>query len=284
MNLINKKITHKTFGEGYIVDQDESFITIDFKDFNKKFVYPDAFGQFITLEDRETAKSLKKIITKLKIEQEALEKEQEEKREQELEEQKRKDHLRKLIKNNKIHESSQIVFWLDEEEKESAFTDWQVSTGTIQSGKNKGQPNKPARLLPNSAALLTVRESDQDEQERRILGLYMVNETYTGNLSEDGMVPSHEEFKIELTDEESEKMLFWNYYINENYPHRMTWNSGKYRYYDNVWTAQILKDIMALRSDEEDIKMLERFLDYFCKMNSLDINNIPEAAGALKQE
>jgi len=279
MNLINKEVTHKVFGEGDIVDQGESFITIDFNEDIKKFVYPDAFGKFITLKDRDTANSLKKVISKREAEKEELEKKREAEKERQMLEQQRREKL----KNHKIHESSQIVFWLDEEEQQNVFTDWQVSSGEIQSGKNKGEPNRPARLRPNSAGLLTARESDKPETERRILGLYMVNETFIGNLSEDGMVPAHPEFRIKLTDQEAEKMLFWNYYINKNYPHRMTWNSGKYRYFDNVWTAQILKDIIALKTDEEEIKAAENFLDYFCKMNALDMDNIPEANGALKQ-
>ncbi|HLR51741.1 MAG TPA: malate synthase [Candidatus Avamphibacillus sp.] len=281
MNLINEEITHKTFGEGNIVDQDESFITIDFEEDTKKFVYPDAFGKFITLKDPDTAESFKKIISKM--EQEELERKREKEKEQHALEQLRKSQPGKRAGKPKIHESSQIVFWLDAEEQQNVFNDWQVSTGTVQSGKNKGQPNKPARVRPNSASLLTARKSDDPEKERRILGLYMVNETFTGELGDDGMVPAHAEFRIKLTDEEAEKMLFWNYYINKNYPHRMTWNSGKYRYFDNVWTAQILKDIIALKTDEKEVKEAENFLEYFCKMNALDMDNIPEANGALKQ-
>jgi len=279
MNLLHEEVTHKVFGEGDIVDQDESFITIEFNEDTKKFVYPDAFGKFITLKDQDTAESLKKVISKIEVEREELEK----KREEEKERQARKQQLKKKLKNHKIHESSQIVFWLDEEEQQNVFTDWQVSTGKIQSGKNKGEPNRAARLGPNSAGLLTVRDSDRPETERRIIGIYMVKETFTGNLSDDGMVPAHAEFRIKLTDQEAEKMPFWNYYVNKNYPHQMTWNSGKYRYFDNVWTAQILKDIIALKSDEEEIKTAENFLDYFCKMNALDVGNIPESNGALKQ-
>jgi len=275
MDLLNKEITHKVFGEGDIVDQDESFITIEFDDDTKKFVYPDAFGEFITLKDRETAKSLKKIISKREREKEKLEKKLEKEREQQALEQQRREKL----KNNKIHESSQIVFWLDEEEQRNVFTDWQVSTGKIQSGKSKGEPNRPARLSLNSVGLLTVRNSDQPETERQIIGLYLVG----GMLSDEGMVSAHPEYRIELTDQEAEKMLFWNYYINKNYPNRTTWNSGKYRYYDNVWTAQILKDIIELKRDEKEIKAVENFLEYFCKINALDINNIPEVSGALKQ-
>lgn len=132
--------------------------------------------------------------------EEALERKREEEKERQASEQQRREKL----KNPRVYESSQIVFWLDEEEKQRVFTDWQVSTGKIQSGKNKGQLNRVARLRPNSAGLLTARESDQPETKRRILGLYMVNETFSGNLSEDGMVPSHAEFRIELTDQEAE--------------------------------------------------------------------------------
>lgn len=280
MNLINEEVTHKVFGEGSIVDHDESVITVDFNEDVKKFVYPDAFGKFITLNDRNVAETLKKVLLKRKLEEEALERKREEEKERQAFEQRRREKM----KNPRISESSQIVFWLDEEEQQSVFNDWQVSTGKIQSGKNKGQLNRVARLRPNSAGLLTARESDQPETKRRILGLYMVNEMFSGNLSEDGMVPSHAEFRIELTDQEAEKMLFWNYYVNKNYPHRTTWNSGKFRYFDNVWTAQILKDIIALKTDEEQIKEAKNFLEYFCQMNALDMENIPVANGALKQQ
>jgi len=279
VNLINEVITHKVFGKGYIVDHEESIITVDFNEDIKKFVYPDAFEQFITLNDENTAKSLKNFFLEEELKEEVLEREREEERESQMLEQQRQDNL----KNHKIHESSQIVFWLDEEEQKNIFIDWQVFTGQVQSGKSKGEPNRATRLSSNSASLLTARASDQPETERQILGLYMVNETHSGDLGDDGMVSSDAEFRIELTDQEAEKMLFWNYYINKNYPHRTAWNSGKYRYFDNVWTAQILKDIIAIKTDEEQIKEAENFLIHFCQMNALDIDNIPEANGALKQ-
>lgn len=279
MNLINEEVTHKIFGEGNIIAHNETIITVNFNDDVKKFVYPDAFDKFIKLNDQTTAKQLEKILKKQELKEESLERErQEEKARQELE-QLRQDQL----KNHKIHESSQIVFWLDADEQQNVFTDWQVSTGTVQSGKNKGEPNRAARLRPNSAGLLTTRESNQSETERRILGIFMLHETFSGELNDDGMVPAHEKYRIQLTEEESEKLPFWNYYKNKNYPDRTTWNSGKFRYFDNIWTAQILKDIIALRTVEEDIKEVEAFLKYFCEMNIIDINDIPEANGALKQ-
>lgn len=279
MNLIDKEVTHTIFGEGLVVGHDESFITIDFDNDVKKFVYPDAFGDFITLKDKEAAKSLETVITKIKIEEKALNKKREEEREQRMADQER----RELLKNHKIHESSQIVFWLDEEEQQNIFTDWQIFTGEVQSGDRKGQPNRVPRLSPNSASLLTVRDEDEPEEKRQIRGIYMVSETFSGDLSDDGIVPAHEEFRIELSEKESEQMLFWDFYTNNNNSARAVWNSGKYRYYDNIWTAQILTAIKTLKKDEEEIAKVQKFLEYFCQVNAIDIDDIPEPNGALKQ-
>lgn len=279
MNLVNEMITHKVFGKGQIIEQDDAFITIDFEEDTKKFVYPDALGNFIHLKDQKVAKSLEKILIQTKKEKQLREQELEEEQRQLAEEAYRRERL----KNLKIHESSQIVFWLDEEEQTNVFEDWTVFTGEVQSGKNKGKPNIVARLRPNSSALLTVREADQEETERKVIGLYMVPETFSGDDNEDGMIEAHDMYRIKLTDTEAEKILFWNYYLNKNYPHRTTWNSGKYRYFDNVITAQILKDIITLKTDEDEIKQAEDFLNYFSEMNLLDLSDLPKASGALKQ-
>ncbi|PIC94765.1 malate synthase [Sporosarcina sp. P26b] len=277
MNLINEEITHNVFGEGNIVEHEESFITVDFNKDLKRFVYPDAFENFIKLNDRSMAESLEKVFVERKAEEKILEKKRkEEKAAQRLEQQRRE-----ILKNHKIHESSQIVFWLDSEKQSDILNSWEITTGNIQSGKNKGLPNPVTRLRPNSAGILTVRTSDQAETERIILGLFMVDDTFTGTIGEDGLVPYHPEYRITLTEEESQKMLFWNYYKNKNYPDRTSWNSGTFRYFDNIWTAQILRDIIALKTDEEEIKEAQNFMDYFCRMNAIDMTNIPEAEGAL---
>src|SRR5699024_11385314 len=120
-------------------------------------------------------------------------------------------------------------------------------------------------------------------KEIKIDCLYINTESFVGNLREYRNIPSNKDYRIEISEEEAEKMLFWNYYINKSYPERTAWNSGKYRYFDNVWTAQILKDIIALKTDEEEKKQVENFLEYFTQMNALDIDGIPEPNSALKQ-
>ncbi|WP_156855649.1 malate synthase [Oceanobacillus sp. AG] len=282
MNLIDKKVMHKSFGNGSIVDQDDEFVTIDFDEVTKKFVFPDAFGKFLKLKDDSAQATLKQAITKIEAKQEQLEKEREEEQAQRILEQQRMNELKKLLKNHRLHDKSQLVFWLEDTEEEQAFTDWQVFAGEIRSGKNEGKPNKPVRLHQNSLVLLTKRDDKEEEKERKIVGLYMVEETFIGRLAEDGIIPAHSELRLKLSDEEAEDMLFWNYYINEKYPHRMTWNTGKYRYFDNIWAAQILKDIIALKKDPNELQLAEEFFLHFCKMNQLEPNEIPEPNGALK--
>ena len=207
-------------------------------------------------------------------------KKEEEKKLQRKEQQLRLEH-EKLMKNHKLHPESQMVFWCDTEEQNRSFTEWKVFTGVIKSGDNKGKPNKPIRLHQNSVCLLTARDSSMPEKDRRILGVYMVNEDFIGKLCEDGYIPAHSEYRLQLTEQESDQMLFWKYYVNEKSPHKMTWNTGKYRYFNNEWMAQILLDIVSLKSDTQEQELAQHFFEHFCRMNQIMKEELPEPNGAL---
>ncbi|OLS36758.1 malate synthase [Bacillus sp. MRMR6] len=281
MNLINKKVTHKRFGIGSIVEHNDSSIEIHFASENKKFVFPDVFGEHLKLHDKSVANSLEKIIQKKELER----KEEEWKKEEEKKLQRKYQELRlgheKLMKNHKLHPESQMVFWCDTEEQNSSFAEWKVFSGVIKSGNNQGKPNKPIRLHQNSAVLLTAIDSSMPEKDRRILGVYMVNEDFIGKLCENGYIPAHSEYRLQLTEQESDQMLFWKYYVNEKFPQKMTWNTGKYRYFENSWVAQILRDIVSLKSDPKERELAQQFFDHFCKMNQIIEQELPKPNGAL---
>ena len=99
------------------------------------------------------------------------------------------------------------------------------------SGMNEGKPNKPVRIGKTSACLLTIKA--QDSGKPAALWALHGGSAFVGQLREDGYIPSNPKYRLRLSDEES-KMLFWNYYINEKYPERMTWNTGVYKYFDNM--------------------------------------------------
>lgn len=284
MNLINKKVTHKVFGEGSIVTHNDSRVEIKFTTENKKFIYPDVFAQHLKLHDSSDAQLIEKMIEEKgeKLKEDELKK-QEEKRLHLKKQQLRVDY-EKMMHNHKLHSESQLVFWCDEEEQRSSFIDWNVFSGITKSGTSKGKPNKLNRLHQNSAVLLTARDTDVLEQERRILGLYMVKRNFIGKLFDDGNIPAHSKYKIQLTKEESDQLFFWTYYTNKKSPEKMTWNSGKHRYFDNVWLAQILLDILAIKKDPREKEHVQQFLKYFCKMNQLSIEELEIPTGVLARK
>lgn len=64
MNLNGKKVIHKVFGEGVVLDYDDSHVTVQFlkKDELKKFKYPSCFEEHIKLKDEDTATQISKVI------------------------------------------------------------------------------------------------------------------------------------------------------------------------------------------------------------------------------
>ena len=281
MNLINKKVTHKLFGLGSIVKHNDSIIEIHFTSENKSFVFPDAFGKHLTLHDKSDAESLEEMI----LEKEMKQKEEERKKEEEKKLQRKKLVLRweheKLMKHHKLHPESQLAFWCNAEERKSSLSEWKVFSGAIKNGTNKGKPSKPSRLHQNSAVLLTTRDSGMAEKDRRILGVYMVNEDFIGKLCEDGNIPAHSKYRLQLTEQESDQLLFWTYYVNAKSPEKVAWNTGKHRYFDNLWLAQILLDIISVKSDPEERELADQFFKYFCKMNQITIQELPKPNGVL---
>ena len=281
MNLIDKKVTHDRFGMGRIVKQNGSTIEIHFASENKMFVFPDVFAKHLKLQDKRDAESLEGIIQ----EKEKKRKEEEWQKEEEKKLQRKQLELRleheKLMKNYKLHPEAQFVFWCDDEERNTSLSEWEVYSGVIKSGNNKGKPNKPSRLHQNSAVLLTAVDSKMHEKDRRILGVYMVGENFIGKRCEDGIIPAHTKFRLQLSEEESKKLPFWKYYVNEKSPEKMSWNTGKYRYFNNLWMAQILRDIVTLKSDEKEQELAQQFFNHFCKINQIAVQDIPEPNGTL---
>lgn len=284
MDLINKQVMHKSFGKGSIVECTGSYMEVRFLSGNKRFLYPDAFEKYLTMVDKRAADSIDKILNKLimerKIKEDIIEKENAVK----LEEEQRLSRMKKLLENHKIHSSSQVAFKCEKEESDRIFTEWRIFSGTIKSGKNQGKPNKLIRIHQNSACLITCKDAGKPEKDRYISGVFMVVENFIGRLCEDGYIPAHSEYRIKLSEQESKKMPFWKYYTNSRYPNNMTWNSGTYRYFDNIWMAQILKDIVSLKIDREEQKLSQEFLDYFCRTNQIEKNEIVEPDGTLLQK
>lgn len=70
--LIGRKVTHKTFGDGTIVDIDNVYVSIDFNGTIKKFQI-EALEKFFRLDDEETRELIQKIIEEIKAAKAAAE-------------------------------------------------------------------------------------------------------------------------------------------------------------------------------------------------------------------
>lgn len=280
MNLLNEQVKHQSFGTGKVIEQLDSYIKVQFAKGSKRFVYPDVFGEFLTIVDQDLAKHVSTLMNELAKEREQNAQAEAKKRALEYEREQRRLEREKIMRNYKLHSASQVAFWLDQEEQDQVFTTWEVFTGEIKSGQNQGKPNRLPRIHQNSACLLTARAANLPEKQRKVIGLFMVDEGFIGKLNTDGNIPAHPKYRLRLSPEESERILFWNYYINKRYPTNMTWNSGRHRYFENTWLAQVLQDILRLKQDPKEQQFMEEFLEYFCHLNQLE-EELPKPSGCL---
>lgn len=280
MDLVNKKVIHETFGKGKVINYNDLYININFESGDKKFSFPDAFRNYITFIDQKATnlvnKKIEKKEEKQKMEELIIKREKDLEREQ----QSILDQIERM-KNVKVHPRIQSVFWCEPDEVDEIFAEWKVFTGRIKSGKNKGEPRKFVRMNQNSACLITIIKDHMPEEDRQILGFFMANESFNGRLCEDGYIKAHSKYRLRLSEEESEKILFWNYYVDEKSSDKTIWNSGRQRYFDNMCMAQILRDIVGLREKSEEHKDAQEFFEHFCNANFIDQNEIPDANGVL---
>ena len=55
----NIKVTHKTFGDGIVTTHEGNYINVSFGGAVKRFVYPDAFDKFLTVDDESVLSAIK---------------------------------------------------------------------------------------------------------------------------------------------------------------------------------------------------------------------------------
>ena len=160
---------------------------------------------------------------------------------------------------------------------------WTAFAGFVLTGDNKEKPMKLNKVQVNSLAVLTTREPYAAEKERFIFGVFLVDEAYEGDNREEGYVTTTSKYKISLSLDEAKQMLFWNYYHNENAPEKTAWGQGLHRYISDIQAASILYDIVAVKAGTEDEALAKEFLEYFCKINSIDSDALPVLEGALQR-
>jgi len=101
-SLMDKKVTHRKYGKGNIIEVNDKIIKVKFDKFEsiKKFIYPDSFDGYMTFENKElqveTMRLLETEEAKKRVEEELKRQEYEKK-----EEEKRNESNDKLKKQKK---------------------------------------------------------------------------------------------------------------------------------------------------------------------------------------
>ena len=95
-------IKHVTFGKGVVTDWNGNVIIVCFSAGEKKFIYPDAFSNFLILKNADAQKKVQHLLDV-----------REEERETELKELQEQQEKKHMLENLKLLPQSQAVFHID---------------------------------------------------------------------------------------------------------------------------------------------------------------------------
>lgn len=287
MDLINKKVIHEVFGEGKILEKNDDYLKIQFGDEEKTFLFPNAFESFLKFKSAKDAERLlpnikKKFLIRQKEEEEHQEQVYKERmiRIEEYRAERDSKSNSKSKSRRSVQETSNIAFRLSYGD---GVEEWKAYAGLVLRGDNQGKPKTIGRALKNTLCILTACDEDASEDSRYIYGVFLVDEVFKGDKNQEGYVGADDKYRIKLSKEEANKILFWNYYANATNPQRILWNSGLFRYFHNTQAAQILKAIAELKKGTEDEELAKDFYEQFCSINRINSDLLEEPKGALKQ-
>lgn len=159
--------------------------------------------------------------------------------------------------------------------------DWKASAGVFRSGNRKGNPMRLRRAEKNSLCFLTTKGPSQEEKDRYIFGVFLIDKKFEGDSTNTGYVSTTSNYKIKLSPIEAKKILFWKYYKNPNKPEKIFWGTGLHRYIENRIAAIILKDIMDIKIGTKDELLSKEFFMLYCKLNNFNPENIGVLKGAI---
>lgn len=260
MDIIGQTIEHKEFGNGVIENVADGVVTVQFRETEKKFVYPDAFKTHLVLRNK---KKLRYVTDQIAEKEAQLDR----RRKMELKEQERRRKLHSFT----VTPNSHAVFNVSPEDAEEVRENCRVSTGRYLSGASKGQCRVAERLKPNSVCLMTSRPLGQEEGARRIIGAFLVREDFLGEDVRNGVVDGHPEYRMILSPETP--MLFWPYFPQDRAPR---WGNTAFKYCSGAVINQILSEMLKKLVGSGQSDRAWRFYKQFCKINWLPFLVEPE--------
>lgn len=250
MNLLGQSVEHKMYGKGIITKLSEDKMVVSFAQNEKKFLYPEAIPQHLTLQDA----SIQQKLVHINEEREQKNK----KKRRELEEE---NKYKRRLYAMKIMPKSQMAYNISKNDITGLEY---IETGHYLSGRMKGKPRIPMNIRPNSAVVLTECASG-NEDDRKILGVAMVDERFWGEECRDGLIKLHGKYKLIL--ERTHKISFWDYFDREMFKTR--WGSVPIKYFERDTMEKVLYAICHCTGGTKQENEAVAMYQYFCKLNRI---------------
>jgi hypothetical protein len=146
--------------------------------------------------------------------------------------------------------------------------DWVASAGRHQSEKRNDKPIKMTNARVNRLCVLTTKQANELEVERKIFAAFVISEVEAGDDKVEGNVHAHPRFRIDLTPEEAEQVHFWNFHKNKSKPEIPFWGSGLLRYLTDAQSINILKGMMEAAIDPAKKAHILEVLEYYCRVTA----------------
>lgn len=160
--------------------------------------------------------------------------------------------------------------------------DWKAEAGDDLDENGVHKARRITGASKDSLAVLTTElPTIPNGKDRVIFGVFITGIVDEGDDIKAGYVKAKGDYHIELTTAEAKKMKFWNYYKNPNSPEKIQCGTGLYRYMTDSACARILADIVDIKSYPAQKAHAQKVLEHYCALKGIDINNIPEADGAI---
>lgn len=250
LRLVGAAVRHRSFGSGVIEGLNRDVLTVSFSQGRKKFIFPDAFEQFLRVEDKDVNSELERFLARRRGKAQA--------KRQELH---RRDQLRRRIREMKVLPASHAAFDLNAEQVRECLEKGSVPTGVYLSGYSKGSPRLAVRINPNSLCFLTALPKGSPESERRVLGAFMAAGDFFGQQSQAGLVRAHERYILAVGPDKAPRL--WDFFAPEERPERF--GRVPFRYLDVNGAGRLLEELLKECRGEK----AEEFMAYFKKLNKI---------------
>lgn len=156
------------------------------------------------------------------------------------------------------------------------FTNWEYDAGWSHNGIQGNVPRKIVQAGTGNLAVLTTLFPEEDEEERKIFGCFKIGKIIDEE-NDATRIIARDEIKVKFNYKEADKLLFWNYYQNDNAPNKSLWGTGLFRYLDNE-ILNFLEDAYNIVESKNKKDKLKKLINHYS-----DIYKKPEIIATIRE-